>query len=558
MTLLTLFDVEEQRAFIDQGWWTGLTWPSLLERARSARPDGRALIDPRNRLDIMPGPVRSLTWDQVAHTVRSLSAALYAVGVRRGAVVAVQLPNVVELPMVMLAITRLGGIVCPFPVQYRRHELTRMCTEAGVEVFVSSGSVLGRDLTAEAVACAPHVPGLRSVVDIGELLDVTADRDSVDEYVAALDLGSADPATIVWTSGTEGFPKGVPRTHGEWEVLGTACRQSPRVTADDVLLNPFPMVNGGGLAGMFMPWLLTGCLLVQHHPFSLEVFVNEIEQHRVTYTCAPPAVLNATVADAEVAERLCSLRAVSSGSAPLAGWMIAAWESDRGVEVLNLFGSNEGGMLFAEPETVPDPGQRGRLFPRPGASGLSYRTDVARSMSAILVDLDTGEEVTEVGHPGELRLKGPAIFSGYLGRGKDGFDAQGWFCTGDIFEISAENPDLLVHVDRAKDLIIRGGYKISAAELEGLLTSDPRIVEAAAIGVTDPILGERVCAVVVLAPGAAMSLEDAIAIVRASGAAKFKWPERLVIVDALPRNAIGKVLKRDLRAHIHSPTTEDS
>ncbi len=558
---MELFEEEQRRAFREDGWWTDLTWSDLLDRAAAATPDDVALIDPLNRDTVMPGGSRTLTWSQVADEVRAISATLYGLGVRRGGVVGVQLPNVVELPMTLVAVARLGAVVVPFPVQYRRHELERMCEQAGVEVFVTAATAVGRTLADDARALVGDVPTLRHVAAFGAPDAPGSDVEptllaDADAYVAGLDLSSDDPATIVWTSGTEGFPKGVPRTYGEWEVLGTACTQSPRVTRDDVLLNPFPMVNGGGLAGMFMPWLLNGCTLVQHHPFDIEVFCEQIELHRVTYTCAPPPVLNAVVSGSAPDRDLSSLRAVSSGSAPLAGWMIDAWENGRGVEVLNLFGSNEGGMLFAEPETVPDPAQRGRLFPRYGIPGMAYRTDVAGAMQARLVDLEDGSVIDVPGRPGELRLQGPAIFSGYLGRGRDGFDDEGWFCTGDVFEISDENTDLLVHVDRAKDLIVRGGFKISAAEIEALVTADPRITEAAAVALPDPVLGERLCVFVVPASAdAPVDLDEVIAIVRDAGVAKFKWPERLEVVAALPRNPVGKVLKRELRDQLRDALT---
>ena len=307
---------------------------------------------------------------------------------------------------------------------------------------------------------------------------------------------------------------------------------------------------------MFLPWLTLGTTLVQHQPFDLDVFTGQVEEERVTYTCAPPLVLDTLVADEETFTRrdLSTLRAVGSGSAPLSGWMISRWEADHGVEVLNLFGSNEGGVLFGDPDTVPDPIRRGRLFPRYEVPGMPYRVDVARAMRARLVDLADGTEITEPGRPGELRLTGPTIFSGYWKRGRHGFDEDGWFCTGDVFEISSDDPNYLTHVDRAKDLIIRGGFKISAAEIEALVIADDRVAEVAAVAMPDERLGERVCVFVVPRDGAeAPTLDDLIERLSGEGVAKFKWPERLEVVEALPRNAIGKILKRELRTLLETP-----
>ncbi len=359
--------------------------------------------------------------------------------------------------------------------------------------------------------------------------------------------------TLCWTSGTEGVPKGVPRAHGDWQAIALGTIETPRITSDDVLLNPFPMVNAGGMAGMFLPWLMLGARLVQHHPFDIEVLITQIETERVTYTCAPPAVLDSLVASADVlaGRDISSLKAVGSGSAPLAGWMIEAWERGRGVEVLNLFGSNEGLCLFGCPDTIPDPAQRGRLFPRPGDQSFNWRTRIGRETKSRLVDGETGEDITEPDHPGELRVSSPAIIAGYWGDAPSPFDEQGYYRTGDIFEITGDGGHLLVYVDRAKDLISRGGYKISAVEIESLLSAHPKVDEVAVVGMPDDRLGERLCAFVAPRDQAdPPSLEELIEVLRVQQVAQFKWPERLELIDALPRNPIGKVLKRTLREQL--------
>ena len=555
------YPVEAAAAFLRDGWWSGRVWDDHLRGHAAATPDKLSLVDPPNKAAITGGEPRRLTWAEVDALVDRTARALFDHGIRADAVVGVQLPNSVELPITLLAVTRLGCVVTPFPVQYRRHELTNMGNRAGIQAFVTSGRALGRDLAAEALALTDAIPTLRGVLAFGEdlpagVVAIEGDEAGSDEYAAYvrdLERSPNDTVTLAWTSGTEGEPKGVPRAHGDWEAVGHATSACPRLTPDDVLLNLFPMVNAGGLGGMFMPWLLLGCTLAQHHPFSLDVFLGQIADERVTYTCAPPLVLDTIVGDDAIFGKrdLGSLRAVGSGSAPLAGWMISKWEKDHGVEVLNLFGSNEGGILFADQDTVPDPYERGRLFPRYGIPEMPFRHEVAHAMSGRLVDLDDGSEITEPGRPGELRLKGPVIFAGYWGRGRDGFDEDGWFCTGDVFEISAERPDYFVHVDRAKDLIVRGGYKISAAEVESLVSADPGVAEVAAVAMPDERLGERVCLFVVAAPGhEPPTLADVVARLRAQDVATFKLPERIEVVDALPRNPVGKVLKRELREQL--------
>lgn len=558
---MRLFPDDRVAEFLDEGWWSGDTWLDRLAEHVTTRPDRIALVDPLNREDITDGAPRRLTWSQVDVEVRQLARTLHRVGIRKGDVVGVQLPNTVELAMMYLASASLGAITCSFPVQYAQHELTQMGTLAGMRTFVTVARAGKFRLADQAAALVQEVPTLTTVLAWGDDLPVGTTRldedlrrtdgdDAYRAYLSDLHIHPNDCVTLSWTSGTEGVPKGVPRAHGDWQTLATATIQTPRLTGDDVMLNTFPMVNAGGMGGMYVPWLMLGARLVLHHPFDLDVFLTQVEIERVTYTCAPPAVLNnlITSPDALAAHDLSSLRAIGSGSAPLAAWMIEAWERDRHVEVLNLFGSNEGLCLFGDPDTIPDPVDRGRLFPRPGDRSFPWRTRIGRESLSRLVDLDTGEDIHEPHHPGELRVSSAAVFAGYWGGVASPFDERGYYCTGDIFEITGEGDHLFVYVDRAKDLISRGGYKISAVEIETLLLDHPGVADVAVVGVPDERLGERMCAFVVpVAADDPPALEELIGHLRAAKVARFKWPERLEIVAALPRNPVGKVLKRTLR-----------
>ncbi len=549
---MRLYPEDKVAGFLRDGWWSGLTWPDLLAGHVAARPGHLSLVDPANREAITDGPPRRLTWAEVDTEVTRLASALYRAGIRQGDVVGVQLPNIVELACAYLATASLGAIACAFPIQYAGHELSTMGELAGLKAFVTVARANKARLAEQAVALKiPKVLAWGDDLPSGVTdLGLSTEDDEYRRYAKEIEVHPNDCVTLCWTSGTEGFPKGVPRAHGDWQAVALGTISTPKLTGEDVLLNPFPMVNAGGMAGMFLPWLMLGATLVQHHPFDLEVFLGQIERERVTYTCAPPAVLTTLVANPDklAASDLSSLRAVGSGSAPLPAWMIEAWERDRGVEVLNLFGSNEGLCLFGCPDTIPDPADRGRLFPRPGDPGFAWRARAGRETKSRLVDLDTGLDVTEPGHPGELRVSAPTIFAGYWGDVPPPFDEQGYYRTGDLFEYTGDDKRLLVYVDRAKDLISRGGYKVSAAEIESLLSAHPKVGEIALVGMPDPVLGERLCAFVApREPGAPPILDELVAALRDRQVARFKWPERLEIVPELPRNPVGKILKRVLR-----------
>ncbi|MGH3287009.1 MAG: class I adenylate-forming enzyme family protein, partial [Streptosporangiaceae bacterium] len=510
------------------------------------------------------GPVRSLTWPQLDEQVSRLAQVLLAEGAGPGDVVGVQLPNTVEIVVAFLAIVRIGAIVAPFPVQYRAYELTHLSGVAQVQAFLTASRIGQRPAAAEIDALADQIPSLRWVGAFGPGLPDGAigldsrmaaaperygARGGLAAHLAAWSPDPNDCVTICWTSGTESTPKGVQRTHYDWMSMRTGTVEGPELTADDVLLNPFPMVNMAGINGMFLPWLTVGGLLVQHHPFDLATFLAQIEQHRATYTCAPPALLTALLHNEALAAQtdISSLRILGSRSTPLAPSLLQGWHDRYGIEIINFYGSNEGIALLGTPKDIPDPAVRAQYFPRYAVRDWSIT--MSRTTLARIVDPVTGEEITEAGVPGELRIKGPGVFPGYLPASgvPDPFDEDGYLKTGDILEIAGDEQQYLRYVDRSTDMVVRGGMKISAAELEGLIAGHPTVADVAVVAYPDDVLGERACAVVVPRPGQAVSLAEIIAYLRQIGIATFKLPERLEVRDELPRNPLGKILKRELR-----------
>jgi acyl-CoA synthetase (AMP-forming)/AMP-acid ligase II len=255
---------------------------------------------------------------------------------------------------------------------------------------------------------------------------------------------------------------------------------------------------------------------------------------------------------------LSRLRRIGSGGAPIADWLVEQFAARFGVELVNYFGSNEGAALASAPQDVPDRSHRARFFPRVGVDGFDWSVSNSRKIRTRLVDCETGAVIHEPGRAGEIRFKGPTIFSGYYKAPEltaAAFDDEGYYCTGDLFEIAGDQCQYYRFVGRKKDIVIRGGMNISAEELEGLLLGHPKVREIAVIGAPDPVLGERVCAVVVpQQAGEDPSLDELVEFLRDTAqVAAYKWPEHIVILDALPRNPVGKVLKRILREAIAQP-----
>jgi acyl-CoA synthetase (AMP-forming)/AMP-acid ligase II len=320
------------------------------------------------------------------------------------------------------------------------------------------------------------------------------------------------------------------------------------------LLNPFPLVNMAGLSTAFVTWLVLGGVVIQHHPFSLPVFLQQIRDERIDYTVAPPAVLNALLQDPSLLEGIdfARLSRIGSGSAPLSDWMVQGFADRYGVQIVNYFGSNEGAALSGTPLDIPDPSLRARYFPRAGVEGFEWSVSTNRKIRTRLVDLESGQDITEPDVPGELRFAGPTIFSGYYDAPDltaRAFDDQGFYKTGDLFEIAGDRGQYYRFVGRSKDLVIRGGMNISAEEIENLLVGRPGIHEVAVVGAPDRILGERVCVCVAPPPGEpAATLAQIIAYLRDEcRIAAYKLPEYILEVDVLARNPVGKVLKGELR-----------
>jgi acyl-CoA synthetase (AMP-forming)/AMP-acid ligase II len=536
--------------YLARHWWSTDTIDGLL-RARVAEFGPRlAVADPPNLPDLTgKTPVR-WTWSELDAEVDSLAAYLLSLGVRAGDVVAVQLPNSSDLVRTLLAIVRIGAIVTPFPVSYREHELVPMCRQTGAVALMTTSRVGDRSLAEQASRVRAEVPSLQHLVT--SFADIPQERAPV--HVADVN----DCVTICWTSGTESAPKAVPRCHGDWLVMGLGTQWGAQLGPDDVLLSPFPMTNMAGISGMFLPWLMVGGLFVPHHPFDLPVFLRQIAQERATYTVAPPALLTMLLHREDLMSTVdvSSLRLLGSGSAPLTPWLVRTWAERYGIEVINFFGSNEGIALMSDPHDVPDHDHRASYFPN-YASEVTWDSPIADRTSVRLADPVTGAAITAAGQPGELELAGPSVFAGYLTNpcgelDRSSFTDDCWFRTGDVFEIAGENNEFLRYVDRAKDLVIRGGMNISPAEMEGLIIAHPAVAEVAVVGVPDPVLTERVCAVVVLS--GELSLESLTDFLREQRVASYKLPERLEVVDALPRNPVGKVLKRELRQLVEAST----
>jgi acyl-CoA synthetase (AMP-forming)/AMP-acid ligase II len=549
------------QTYRDKGWWDGRTLHGVFDAAADAAGDRTALVDPMDCEALIGRAPLRLTWAQIRNAADHLALTLAAAGIGRGDAVLVQLPNTAELTTLYIALSRLGAIISPIAMQYGRHEVAHTSSALNAKAFIGTGAFKG-EASAGAVAGALPAGALRfafgAPADGFERLEL--DLSPPARRPASAGQGE-DIVTICWTSGTTGTPKGVPRHHGHWFTQGRAVADAVPLPKGSAMLNPFPLINMAALAGFLVYWLENEGTLVLHHPFDLPAFLRQLVVEKIAYTIAPPAVLNMFLQNEALHSQvdLSGVRYIASGSAPLDPWMTKGFKEKFGVEIVNFFGSNEGVGLVGGPAEVPDPEQRAVVFPRFGAPGLTWSNGFAAFFESKLVDWQEGDALIEgPGRTGELLIRGPNVFDGYLGGGDDEvFDADGFFRTGDLFEIAGggEMARFFRFKGRRKDVIIRGGVNISPEELDGVLSGHPAILEAAVCGYDDRIMGEKVCLFAVLKPGAALDLEDVKAFLEGKGVARFKWPERLEIIERLPRNPLNKVVRPDLRKRLE-PSAE--
>lgn len=543
-----------------EGWWGEETLFDLFQANVSATPDALAVADPPNRAQFTDGAVKRLSYCELHDYVARIVDLFSDRDIAKDDIVVIQLPNVVELVAVLLATARLGIIASPLPMQYGKREISHVLAKLHPKAVVTVGHYKGASTGERMADISREVGGVDYVFMIDEdgmselisreqaSLPTVGRQSQIRNSVCANDVFS-----ICWTSGTEAEPKAVPRSHNHWICLSRGIVENVGIEKGEILLNPFPLVNAAGIGSLFVPWLLTGGALIQHHPFDAAVFVEQVEAERVNYTCAAPAVVTQLLKDPGLKgrERFGSVRRLGCGAAPLSPWMVLAFEAEYGIPVVNILGSNEGAFLISHPRDILSPEARAQIFPRFGVEGLEWASISSHWMKTKLVDTETGEEITEPGIPGEFLIKGPMVFEGYYTGGalnRAAFDEQGFFHTGDQLEIAEIDGKPIGYrfVGRLKEIIIRGGMNISPEEIEELIVGHPKVKEVAMVGYPDDVLGERACAVVVPLSGETVSLEEVVSYLRGKGIATYKLPERLKVVEELPRNALGKVVRRNI------------
>ncbi|MCU0896575.1 MAG: malonyl-CoA synthase [Burkholderiales bacterium] len=453
---------------------------------------------------------------------------LAGLGLRRGDRVAAQVEKSPQALFLYLGTLRAGLAYLPLNTAYQRGELGYFLGDAEPRVVVCRPEAL--PAFAELGRDAGN-PSLYTLDERGEgtLADATAQASDRFETVPTDD---GDLAVIVYTSGTTGRSKGAMVTHGNIASNGEVLRDYWRFTDGDVLLHMLPIFHVHGLFVGVHTMLLAGAKLLFHAKFDARAALAALP--RATAMMGVPTFYVRLLAEPGFTrERVAHMRLFVSGSAPLLLDTFSEFQSRTGHTILERYGMSEAGMITSNPyEGERRGGTVG--FPLPGVS----------------VRVRDGERECRPGEPGGIEIRGPNVFAGYWRlpeKTKEEFTADGWFKTGDVGQWSADG--YLSIVGRAKDLIISGGYNVYPKEIELVIDAIPGVAESAVVGVPHPDFGEAVAAIVVRTKGAPLDEAAVIAHVKAQ-IANYKVPKRVVFVDELPRNAMGKVQKNVLREQV--------
>jgi len=519
-----------------RGLWGTRTFNDLLaEGAMERWPDNRFIV-------ASPTRPATLTYREMHEEGVRLAGALHALGLRKGDVLAMEMPNWMEACLLYHAATALGIVVTPIIHIYQAKEVEFILRQSGAKAFVVPDDWRGIDYLSMVESIRPRLPDLEHIIVVGGKtpagtlsFDELA-KNATDDFPRP-EISPDDPHILAYTSGTTSDPKGVVHSHNS---LLAECGQTKAYSGGDqrdVFLCPNPI---GHIAGIFSaliaPFVYGYDTLVLMDGWDPKWALELIQEHRVTRTGGATFFAMTLINAPEFKDYdTSSLQLFGLGGAGVPPSIVQqlhalGWESSRS------YGCTEHPSITM-----------GALDDPPDKCAFTDGRP-QRDVEVRLVD-DDGKDVPS-GSEGEVVSRGPDQFLGYMDPAMDAeaFDEEGWFRTGDIGRFDSDG--YLVITDRKKDIIIRGGENISAREVEEVLAKHPKVQESAVTAIADPKYGERVCAFVITREAQPLTLEEVLTHFKAEGVAKQKTPERLELVTEFPRTLSGKIQKYLLRRGI--------
>ena len=511
-----------------------LTAEGLLRRRANQKPGITALSDPPNVEALGLGSPRSFNYHQADAAVDALAQFFIELGLLPGDVISIQLPNVALSPLTLLAAWRAGLTVAALPMLWRGHEIGRVCDEVAPKALIGVARCAGESHAETLCAIAASQLSVRFVLGFGpHLPDGVVSLDSVIDAGRkgsrpVETRGGEGPLLVTFTA-RSGLPF-IPVVRNEDELLAQGAMTVLALDLDtrDVILNPYPLTGPAGLSLGLMPWLISGATLIQHHPFDYDPFVTQLLTTGATVTALPAPVLAALTNDGVLARPQCLLRRLG-----------AVWPAPGQAEPAPFQGAAP--LLFD-------------LYPLGDLVAVVLRRESQANPAPLpLGNIRLGDEEavfveTKLRPRGdgdsELLVRGPIVPHGPpgtpLARDDDGFVGTG-------LRGKAEATDIMtVRLKADPELLRHGGVAIAASEFDELYCSFPGFLDAACFVLPDPVIGDRVFAAVVPRPGEAISLETLTQFLEDRGVAPYKFPDKLVVVKQIPRDAAGRVLREQI------------
>lgn len=542
MKVTLTFNEQRRAAYRQQGLWGDASLADYWQQTARAMPDKIAVVDNHGA---------SYTYSALDHAASCLANWMLAKGIESGDRIAFQLPGWCEFTVIYLACLKIGAVSVPLLPSWREAELVWVLNKCQAKMFFAPTLFKQTRPVDLILPLQNQLPQLQQIVGVDKLAPATSSL-SLSQIIAdntslttAITTHGDELAAVLFTSGTEGLPKGVMLTHNNILASERAYCARLNLTWQDVFMMPAPLGHATGfLHGVTAPFLI-GARSVLLDIFTPDACLALLEQQRCTCMLgATPFVYDLlNVLEKQPAD-LSALRFFLCGGTTIPK-KVARECQQRGIKLLSVYGSTE-----SSPHAVmnlDDPLSRFMHTDGYAAAGVEIKV------------VDDARKTLPPGCEGEEASRGPNVFMGYFDEPEltaRALDEEGWYYSGDLCRM--DEAGYIKITGRKKDIIVRGGENISSREVEDILLQHPKIHDACVVAMPDERLGERSCAYVVLkAPHHSLSLEEVVAFFSRKRVAKYKYPEHIVVIEKLPRTASGKIQKFLLRKDIMRRLTQD-
>ncbi|EHY2519525.1 medium-chain fatty-acid--CoA ligase [Escherichia coli] len=543
MKVTLTFNEQRRAAYRQQGLWGDASLADYWQQTARAMPDKIAVVDNHGA---------TYTYSALDHAASCLANWMLAKGIESGDRIAFQLPGWCEFTVIYLACLKIGAVSVPLLPSWREAELVWVLNKCQAKMFFAPTLFKQTRPVDLILPLQNQLPQLQQIVGVDKLAPATSSL-SLSQIIAdniplttAITTHGDELAAVLFTSGTEGLPKGVMLTHNNILASERAYCARLNLTWLDVFMMPAPLGHATGfLHGVTAPFLI-GARSVLLDIFTPDACLALLEQQRCTCMLgATPFVYDLLNLLEKQPADLSALRFFLCGGTTIPK-KVARECQQLGIKLLSVYGSTE-----SSPHAVvnlDDPLSRFMHTDGYAAAGVEIKV------------VNDARKTLPPGCEGEEASRGPNVFMGYFDEPEltaRALDEEGWYYSGDLCRM--DEAGYIKITGRKKDIIVRGGENISSREVEDILLQHPKIHDACVVAMPDERLGERSCAYVVLkAPYHSLSLEEVVAFFSRKRVAKYKYPEHIVVIEKLPRTASGKIQKFLLRKDIMRRLTQDA